>query len=152
MAILNATIVNFKAVERALLGAFEDWATEDINDAYWDDQFLDMGLWPYNNETKRSNGEVVDSPRDIYDLGDLYRSGKESYVVTIAPQQATASWQWLDYGYYVHYGTGSNVTARPFTDDIALVASFFRRAPGKAFVRRVQTALDRINAPNRLPS
>lgn len=152
MAIINATITNVKVLEKALLNAFQQWATEDINDAHWRDQFQDMGRWDYDNETRRRNGEVITSPqRDIYDLGDLYRSGKKSYTTNIEPTEATASWQWLDYGYYVHYGTGSNVTPRPFTDDIALVASFFRRAPGKALVRRVQASLDRINAPNRLP-
>lgn len=151
MAIINATITNVKVLEKALLNAFEQWTTEDINDGHWDDQFREMEQWTYDNETRRENGQVVSSPRDIYDMGDLYRSGIESYTITIESKQATASWQWLDYGYYVHYGTGSNVTPRPFTDDIALVASFFRRAPGKALVRRVQASLDRINAPNRLP-
>lgn len=150
MASINTTIVNIRVLEQALLNAFEAWAAEDINDRHWEAQFLDMGRWKYKNPTMRRNGELVGSPRDIYDLGALYESGRESYTIAMAPLQATASWQWLDYGYNVHYGTGNNATARPFTDDIALAASFFRREPGKALVRRVQASLDKINAPNRL--
>jgi hypothetical protein len=37
-----------------------------------------------------------------------------------------------------------NVTARPFTDSISISSSFFRKAPGMAFMLRVQTSMDQV--------
>jgi hypothetical protein len=152
MAIVNATIVNQKKLEQALIDAFETWAEEDINDAHWDDQFRE-DRWQYSNVTTRKNGESVGSPRDIYDLGALYESGINSYKFSAGPNGAEANWHWdatnasgREYAWYVHEGLGTNVTARPFTDDISLPSSFFRKAPGKALLRRVQSALGSISA------
>ena len=150
MAIVGAQIVNAKALERALLQAFEQWTEEDINDAHWDDQFKD-DRWKYDGETERKNGEVVTSPRDIYDLGELYESGINSYKFSATVNGAEANWHWdardnsgKEYAWYVHEGLGTNVTPRPFTDDISIPSSFFRKAPGKALTLRVQQALNQI--------
>jgi hypothetical protein len=142
-----ARIVNQKLIEEALLNAFDKWAKEDINEAHWDDQFKDMGRWSWDGETRRKNGEVVDSPRDIYDLGDLYESGVKSFKLNRTSNGTEASWHWdatnssgEEYAWYVHEGTDT-MKGRPFTDDISMPSSFFRKGPGKALLRQVQDAL-----------
>jgi len=59
-----------------------------------------------------------------------------------------ASWHWdakntngIEYASYVHEGTGTNKTARKFTDDVAVASSFFLKAPGMALKLRVSQAL-----------
>jgi len=148
MAIVGAKLINPESIENALVQAFEIWVKEDINDAHWDDQFKNMAKWDYNNETRRKNGEVVDTPRDIYDLGLLYKSGIASSVVENTGTMVTANWHWdakntsgHEYATYVHDGRGSNTTARPFTDDISVASSFFLKAPGMAFKLRVRKAM-----------
>ena len=142
-----ARIVNQKLIEEALLNAFDKWAKEDINEAHWDDQFKDMGKWSWDGETRRKNGEVVDSPRDIYDLGDLYESGVKSFKLNRTSNGTEASWHWdatnssgEEYAWYVHESTDT-MKGRPFTDDISMPSSFFRKGPGKALLRQVQDAL-----------
>ena len=150
MAIVGATLVNAKAIENALIEAFEKWSREDINEAHWDDQFRDMDRWDWPNETRRKNKQVVDSPRDIYDLGELYDSGVKSYAFTKGRTEVSANWHWdatnsseQEYAWYVHEGT-SKMDGRPFTDDIAVPSSFFSKGPGMAFVGRVQTSLNEL--------
>jgi len=148
MAIVGAKLINPESIENVLIQAFETWVKEDINDAHWDDQFKNMAKWDYNNETRRKNGEVVDTPRDIYDLGLLYKSGIASSVVENTGTMVTANWHWdakntsgHEYATYVHDGRGSNTTARPFTDDISVASSFFLKAPGMAFKLQVRKAM-----------
>jgi hypothetical protein len=151
--IVSAKIKNSVALEKALVDAFKKWAKEDINEAHWDDRFKDMGKWQYDNETKRKNGEVVNSPRDIYDYGLLYESGVQSFKINESATAVEANWHWdaknssgQEYAWYVHYGKSTNVTARPFTDDIAIPSSFFHKGPGKALVRRIGAELKILNA------
>jgi len=148
MAIVGAKLINPGSIENALIQAFETWVKEDINDAHWDDQFKNMAKWDYDNETRRKNGEIVDTPRDIYDLGLLYQSGIDSSVIENTGAMVTANWHWdatnasgKEYATYVHDGRGTNITARPFTDDISVASSFFLKAPGKAFKLRVRKAM-----------
>jgi len=152
MATPIARIIGAKRIEDALLKAFADWAAEDINEAHWDDQFRDMMAWDWDNETRRKNGEVVFSPRDIYDLGTLYESGVNSFKLSRYASGMEASWHWDaknssgdEYAWYVHEGTRF-MDGRPFTDDVAIAPSFFRKAVGKALQLRVQDELDKINA------
>jgi len=108
-----------------------------------------MAKWDYDNETRRKNGEVISTPRrDIYDLGLLYQSGIDSSVIENTGAMVTANWHWdatnasgKEYATYVHDGLGTNVKARPFTDDISVASSFFLKAPGKAFKLRVRKAM-----------
>jgi hypothetical protein len=151
--IVSAKFNNSARLEQALVAAFKKWAKEDINEAHWDDQFKNMGRWKYDNETRRKNGEVIlPGKRDIYDYGLLYESGVESFKINESPSVVEASWHWdaknssgEEYAWYVHYGKGTNVTARPFTDDISIPSSFFRKAPGKALVRRIGAELKVLN-------
>lgn len=149
MAIVGAKLINPESIENALIQAFETWVKEDIDDAHWDDQFKNMAKWDYDNETRRKNGEVISTPqRDIYDLGLLYQSGIDSSVIENTGAMVTANWHWdatnasgKEYATYVHDGRGTNVKARPFTDDISVASSFFLKAPGKAFKLRVGKAM-----------
>ena len=152
MAITNARLINQRQLEQAIVDAFKEWATEDINEAHWDDQFLDSSKWQWDQETRRRNGETVFSPRDIYDLGALYESGINSFSVSDTSKGAEAYWHWNakndngdEYAYYVHYGTRF-MDGRPFTDDISIPSSFWRKAPGKALKLRMQQHLTKLNA------
>jgi hypothetical protein len=151
MAIVGAKLINPESIENALVQAFETWVKEDINKKHWDEQFKNMSKWDYDlgdKPTVRKNGDVVDSPRDIYDLGLLYQSGIDSSVVENTGTMVTANWHWdakntskKEYAIYVHEGRGSNTTARPFTDDISVASSFFLKAPGINFRLRVSKAM-----------
>ena len=154
MAIFGGNVINGHLIENALIAAFETWVEEDINKKHWDEQFKNMSKWDYDmgdKPTLRKNGEVVDSPRDIYDLGLLYKSGIKSSVVENTGTMVTANWYWdakntsgKEYAIYVHEGLGSNTTARPFTDDIAFAPNFFLKAPGIRFKMRVREALSKL--------
>jgi hypothetical protein len=150
MTTAASRIINQSKLVTALANAFETWAKEDIDDAHWDDQFKDMSRWRWFGETRRRNGETVESPRDIYDLGTLHESREYSFSKNSS--KAEASWHWgavnssgQEYAYYVHYGT-KFTRARPFTNDIAIASSFLRKAPGMALVRQMQAALNSLHA------
>lgn len=124
----GAKIVGVGILEKKILKAFELWAEEDVNDAYMSQKFLDPGEWEYAypnppGYTERKSGEIVRSPRNIKDLGDLFKSGQESFRVS----NGEATWNWdavngqgQPYAAYVHYGIGTNATPRPWTDDITI--------------------------------
>ena len=146
-----ATLRNQQTIIDALVKAFALWAAEDINEAHWEEQFRDMSLWDYDGGTRRDNGAYVESPRDIYDLGALYKSGVDSFTLQDNGGLITAKWHWdaknasgREYARYVHDGTGTNKTARPFTDDISLISSFFLNAPGMAFRLRIKQAVESL--------
>ena len=150
MAIIGAKLINPENIENALIQAFNIWVEEDINKKHWDEQFKNMSKWDYDlgdKPTVRKNGQTVDSPRDIYDLGDLYESGLKT-VFENTGAMVTANWHWdaknasgKEYAIYVHDGLGSNTTAREFTDDISVASSFFLKAPGINFKLRVRKAM-----------
>ena len=151
---IGARIIGGDSIEKALVAAFHLWAEEDINGAHWDDQFKEE-KWKHSPLTIRENGEPpVGSPRDIYDLGALYESGVKSLNILAGSNGVQASWHWnaknrsgQEYAEYVHEGPGTNAGyPRPFTDDIRVEASFFRKSPGMAFTLRVTEALRQLNA------
>jgi hypothetical protein len=144
--VVEAKVIGGEGWEKKLRAAFETWASEDIDDAYWDDQFKD-DRWVYQNETRRKNGEVVGSPRDIYDLGELYESGRESFRITQGSMDITASWNWdaknssgRAYAWYVHEGLGTNVTPRPWTDELQVPSRFEASSVRLALRRRIKIA------------
>jgi hypothetical protein len=148
---IKAKLINGASIEKALTKAFEEWATEDINKTHWRMQFLERD-WPYAGDTKRQNPGApirdAGNPRDIYDFGRLYESGVQSFELGATGSVLRASWHWdatngsgKEYASYVHYGTGTNITARPFTDDIAIPTTFLYKAPGIALKRRVAIAI-----------
>ena len=153
MAIISARIIGGKRIENALVKAFEQWTKDYIQDIYWEEQF-ESDKWEWDRETKRQNPAAAPagSPRDIYDWGDLYKSGRDSYKFSLKADGAEATWFWDatndsgdKYAWYVHYGT-KFMPDRPFTDDLVLEGSFFWNAPGKSLIAIVQSHLNKINA------
>lgn len=119
--IVGGEFINSQKLEQKLAKAFETWTQFDVND-YFRDQFLE-DKWPYDGETERKNGETVGSPRNIFDLGELYRSGRDSFSISRGSIDVTASWDWdakndsgRGYAWYVHEGLSTNLTPRPWTD------------------------------------
>lgn len=147
--ILGATVKNGGALARQLANAFETWAREDINEAYWDDQFKDMGLWEYGRETRRKNGEVVDSPRDIFDNGALYQSGRDSFKVSASSNRIDADWAWdaaspggYHYARDVHEGEGTSAGwPRRWTEELHVPQRFNESVVKRALLNRINTAL-----------
>lgn len=144
--IVGGSFLNSKSWENKLIEAFAAWAEEDINDAYWDDQFK-ADIWSYPDETKRKNGETVGSPRDIYDLGALYDSGRESFSLNLGGVSPSASWNWdatngsgRAYAWYVHEGLGTNQAPRPWTDDFQIRAKFETSVVSRALRNRIRQA------------
>ena len=151
---MSATIVggSFNNPERLvqkLEKAFETWAEEDLDDGYFEDQFKDE-KWDYPGETRRKNGEVVESPRDIFDLGSLYRSGKDSFRIMQGSNDITASWNWnarndsgRAYAWYVHEGLSTNLEPRQWTDVFQEQSLFNGSVVSRALRSRVRTALNK---------
>jgi hypothetical protein len=148
--IVGAKIYGEEFLEAKLQAAFETWVKEDIDDAYWADQFQDMSKWKYGRETKRKNREIVDSPRDIYDLGTLYESGKNS-TINAEGNMVTASWNWdaeggkgYKYARDVHEGEGtSSGFPRKWTDELYFPQKFEGSTVRLAFLRRLKAAFPR---------
>lgn len=154
-----AKLINTAKIEQALVVAFSQWATEDVNDTHWREQFTEV-KWKYEREgreekTRRGNPSApirdAGNPRDIYDFGLLYQSGVDSFTLVANAAIVNASWHWdaknssgREYASYVHNGTGTNRTARPFTDDISIPSSFFAKKPGMALKNRIADALSRL--------
>ena len=145
--IVGAKVYGLKLLEAQLVQAFETWVKEDIDDAYWADQFQDMSKWNYGRETRRKNREIVNSPRDIYDLGTLYESGKDSSI-NLGANSVTASWNWdaagesgYKYARDVHEGEGTSAGfPRKWTDELYYPQKFAGSSVRLALVRRLGTA------------
>lgn len=146
--IVGGEFINPDRVVNKLAQAFENWAENDVND-YFRDRFLEDN-WPYDGETVRKNGETVTSPRNIFDLGDLYRSGRNSFSITQGSVNIAASWNWdaknssgRGYAWYVHEGLGTNLTPRQWTDIFQQQALFDRSQVSKELKMRIRTALSK---------
>lgn len=125
--IASARIVNAKEIERQLADAFAEWLEDDVNDEYMSQEFID-DKWPYPPpSTARVNGEMAGSPRNIYDTGELFRSGQESFSIARGGSTVEGNWHWgatnssgEEYAWFVHEGKGPHSrAARPWTDEIA---------------------------------
>ena len=155
MPAINARIIGSKQIEQALINAFKDWTKEEVNEKHWDLQFGD-NQWEYEAVTIRKNRETVGPGlRDIYDLGELYKSGIQSYKFTAGSASAQANWHWdarnnakipEEYAWYVHEGKGTNITARKFTDQVSDAKFSFMSDIGLNLLDRVQAALNALNA------
>jgi hypothetical protein len=146
--IVGAKIVGGEAWERKLQAAFEQWARLEVND-YFRDEFT-TEKWSYPGVTFRKSGQTADDPRDIYDLGNLYRSGRESFTVGNKGLEVTASWDWNAknssgnlYAYYVHEGRSTNLAPRQWTDALTSPAKFLGSSLNKSLKERITIALSR---------
>ena len=138
LVVAGASLHNSKSLETQLIAAFTDWVEKEVNNDYMKEQFR-TDIWPYDAVTRRKNGALVGrGKRDIYDLGNLYRSGQRSFQVNSGPSEVTASWHWDaknssgdEYAWYVHEGQGPHsIEPRRWTDELA-VPSLFARSPLK---------------------
>ena len=136
--VVGATLVNSKQLEAQLAAAFTEWVDKEVNDDFMSEQFQ-TDKWDYNALTVRKNGRTARPPRrDIYDLGNLYRSGQRSFRINKGSTEIIASWHWNaknssgdEYAWYVHEGQGPHsIEPRPWTDEVA-VPSLFARSPLK---------------------
>jgi hypothetical protein len=146
--IVGAKIVGGELLERKLKAAFEQWARFEVNDHFRDEFTTEK--WGYPGVTIRKSGQTADDPRDIYDLGDLYRSGRESFVVSNKGGEVIASWDWNAknssgnlYAYYVHEGRSTNLAPRQWTDTLTNPAKFLGSNLSKSLTEHITIALRR---------
>ena len=147
--ILGAKIVGMQLLEAKLQAAFETWSRFEVND-HFRDQF-NKETWSYPAITFRKSGQTVGpEPRDIYDLGDLYRSGRDSFTITTGSNDVTASWDWdaknssgKPYAYYVHEGKGTNIEPRQWTDPLVSPDLFLASDLSKSLKKRIASAFRR---------
>jgi hypothetical protein len=147
--IVGGSIINAKILEKKLAQAFETWAEEDLDDGYFEDQFKD-DKWNYPGYTRRKSGENAGTVRNIYDLGELYQSGKDSFKITQGANDITASWNWdakndsgRGYAWYVHEGLSTNLEPRQWTDVFQQRNLFDGSNVSKALRSRIRTALNK---------
>lgn len=146
--IVGGTLRGADKLERKIQAAFEAWASEDINDDYWDEQFKSR-KWDYDNRTRRKNGELVEpGKRDIYDLGELYESGKRNFKIEKNGNGILASWLWDAqnssggaYAWYVHEGHGTNIEPRQWTDELQQPIRFEASDLKKALLTKIKAAM-----------
>ena len=146
--IVGGEFINPEALVKKLSKAFETWSRFDVND-HFRNEFLEE-KWPYNGETKRKNGDTVGSPRDIFDLGELYRSGRDSFLITQGGMDVTASWNWdakndsgRGYAWYVHEGLSTNLAPRQWTDTFQQQDLFDSSQVSKDLKMRIRTAFNK---------
>lgn len=149
LVITGASLVNASIIENKLVQAFKTWAEEDLDDGYFESQFKDA-KWNYGGTTDRKNGNVAGPVRDIYDLGNLYESGKQSFDVTIGSSTVDASWNWdakndsgNAYAIYVHEGLGTNRSPRRWTEDLYVPTKFAASVVSGQLKARIRSALNK---------
>jgi len=105
--------INWNILENQIQETFTQ-----IVENFKDDQIkeLESEKWEWSRETKRQNHQIVGSPRNIVDLGDL----KDSLVVEpISATEVIYSYP-VEYAMLVHQGatlsTGTELPARPWVD------------------------------------
>ena len=145
----GAKLVNIKHLEQAIMEAFSEWAEEDVNDKYMSEQFL-TDKWEYPPPpTKRKNGQIAGNPRDIYDTGALFESGRESFSIKAGTISVEASWHWDaknssgdEYAWFVHEGQGPHSRIpRPWTDEISVPFLFATSEAKKDLEVKITTRL-----------
>jgi hypothetical protein len=100
--------INQRTFQRAM-----DWADNNF------DQQMASEEWRWNkNQTRRKNGQLVGSPRDIIDTGDLLQSKERVQV-----NRSTVDFIWKDdVAELVHDGgttkNGGAYPARPWTEPV----------------------------------
>lgn len=151
LLVTGASFYNPDELEAQLISAFEQWADEDLNDEYMSEQFL-TDKWSYNAVTIRKNGRVVGpGPRDIYDLGNLFRSGQRSFQIRRNATEVVASWHWNarnssgeEYAWFVHEGEGPySIEPRPWTDEIAIPYLFYSSPTKRALEANITLKMNR---------
>jgi hypothetical protein len=117
--------INTRTFERVM-----DWADADF------DQQMTSEKWKWNdNQTRRKNGQIVGSPRDIVDTGDLLQSKQRNII-----SRNVTEFIWTDdVAEAVHDGarskSGESLPARPWTeptlDEIDVIINTMLRQEGR---------------------
>jgi len=155
--IVGGSFLGGGSLEKKLVKAFEDWTRLDVNDHFHDEFTEDKWDYPTSAarpgiyyRTKRKSGQIVDSPRDIFDLGDLYRSGRDGFTITQGGTDITASWDWdaknssgSGYAWYVHEGLSTNRAPRRWTDVFQQRDLFISSNVSKALRSRIRATMGR---------
>jgi len=151
MIVVGATLVNSRQLEAQLAAAFTEWVDKEVNDDFMSEQFQ-TNKWDYPRRTVRKNGQQVGpGRRDIYDLGNLYRSGQRSFRINKGSAEIVASWHWNatnssgdEYAWYVHEGKGPHsIEPRPWTDEVAVPALFSRSPLKRALEANITLKMSR---------
>lgn len=99
-----------RVFERAM-----DWADEDFK------REIEAVKWDWPNNTIRSTGEAVGSPRDIVDTGGLRDSQRRENQTELTTDFVWTGGDGKAYALEVHDGYtskgGQRLPARPFTED-----------------------------------
>lgn len=147
--IVGGKFINPEKLEAKLIAAFKTWTRFDVND-YFQDEFT-QEKWEYPGETRRKSGELAGpGPRDIYDLGVLYKSGRDGFSIAQGGTDVTASWNWnaqnsrgRAYAWYVHEGFSTNQAPRQWTDVFQQKDLFLVSNVSKALLQRIRATMGR---------
>ena len=143
----TARIIGAKALEKALLSAFQQWTEEDVNGEYWRERFEEKYKYA-NRITVRKEKPPAGNPRDILDTEELYDSGVKSYDFSLNSNGARADWHWnaknsseKEYAWYVHEAEEgpSEGYPRRWTDELASEYLF----EGSEIKSRLMNRIDR---------
>lgn len=109
---MGSIIIDLIKVNKAIATAFDN--TVDYQSAVFADQFV-QDKWNWPRLTKRSNGSIAGTVRDIIDTGAL----ADSQIVARSSDGKSAEWSWpTEYSLYVHQGVtlrnGTELPARPW--------------------------------------
>lgn len=132
MSIITKVKIDKQKINRILSKAF----TEAVEQLVIDSQStIADDRWEWPRQTKRRNGDVVGSPRDIVDTAQLF----DSLVVSQQGNKAELTWE-APYAVIAHEGAttknGTEIPARRWVD-----ATIQETTAGKVFERGVAKQL-----------
>lgn len=106
----NALAKVDRAIAKGFQKTVETYATEN-------EVAIESEIWKWDGYTLRKNGDLVGSPRDIVDTGELRDSQQEP----VYPTPTTAKIEWTaEHALGVHEGfdsAGNPMPARPWTEE-----------------------------------
>jgi hypothetical protein len=112
---ISNRLVNLEGAFGRVFERAMDWAGEDFR------REIESVRWDWPNETIRSNGQPVGSPRNIVDIGGLRDSQRRENQTDITTDFVWTGGDSKAYALEVHDGYtskgGSKMPARAFTDD-----------------------------------
>ena len=112
---ISNRLVNLEGAFGRVFERAMDWADEDFR------REIESVRWNWPNETIRSNGQPVGSPRDIVDIGGLRDSQRRENQTDITTDFVWTGGGSKAYALEVHDGYtskgGSKMPARAFTED-----------------------------------
>jgi hypothetical protein len=112
---VTSKLVQLEGIPRIVFRRAMDWAEESFLAE------IDAVKWTWLGQTIRVNGETVESPRDIVDMGGLRDSQTRENMGELRTVFTWTGGEGETYALEVHNGyvhkSGKRVAARPFTKD-----------------------------------